>query len=188
MSIDIAKYKRPQKLFVDEKSFNDFYHEHKALVYKTAFNITSCAESAHDIRQDVFLQLWVKRDLIDPIQNIKGYVYKFTRYRALHVLLENKSFKTYYEGSAIKEQSQIFEPMQKIEARLLCEKVRKTAAKRLPTECKKVFRLAIEKDMYYLDIAKELQVTPSTVKNQKVRAIRLIKEILGNDSDYASKN
>jgi len=70
----------------------------------------------------------------------------------------------------------------------MCEKVRKTAVKILPKQCKKVYQLAIERDMFYLDIAKELQLTPSTIKNQKVRAIRLIKEFFEGDSDNASQN
>jgi RNA polymerase sigma factor (sigma-70 family) len=187
MNAQTTKYACPQKLFVDEKTFTEFYNKYQWFVWKIAYNITFCPDSAHDIRQDVFLKLWIKRHQIDPVQNIKAYVAKYTYLRALNVVDQNRSTanrEEYFSNAS----AQFIEPITSIEARLICEKVRKIALKRLPKECKKVFQLAIEHDMFYLDIAKAMEISPSTVKNQKVRAIRLIKEIFGSDIDFASKN
>jgi RNA polymerase sigma factor (sigma-70 family) len=187
MSIETTQYNSAQKLFVDEKSFTEFYNRYQWFVWKIAYNITFCVDSAHDIRQDVFFKLWIKRHQIDPVQNIKAYIAKYTYMRALNIIDQNKN-STQRNQYFTEGNSQYIDPMNAIEARLMCEQVRKTAVKRLPKECKKVYHLAIERDMFYLDIAKELQVKPSTVKNQKGRAIRLIKEVFGSEIELASYN
>jgi RNA polymerase sigma-70 factor (ECF subfamily) len=187
MSIETTQYNCAEKLFVDEKSFTEFYNQYQWFVWKIAYNITFCVDSAHDIRQDVFFKLWIKRHQIDPVQNIKAYIAKYTYMRALNVVGLNK-YSTQRNQYFTEGNSQYIDPMNAIEARLMCEQVRKTAVKILPKQCKKVYQLAIERDMFYLDIAKELQLTPSTIKNQKVRALRLIKEVLGSEIEFASIN
>jgi len=187
MSIETTKYNCAEKLFVDEKSFTKFYNQYQWFVWKIAYKITFCVDMAHDIRQDVFLKLWIKRHQIDPVQNIRAYIAKYTYLRALNILDQNKN-STYREHYVSEANPLYIDPMNAIEAKFMCEKVRKTAVRILPKQCKLVYQLAVENDVHYKDVAKAMEITPSTVKNQKVRAIRLIKEIFGSDVDYPSQN
>jgi RNA polymerase sigma-70 factor (ECF subfamily) len=53
------------------------------------------------------------------------------------------------------------------------------AIQQLPPKCREVFRLHYLQGMDYEEIAKELKVSISTVRNQKARALALLRKQMG---------
>jgi len=121
MTIETTQYNSAQKLFVDEKSFTEFYNQYQWFVWKIAYNITFCVDLSHDIRQDVFLKLWIKRNQIDPVQNIKAYIAKYTYMRALNVVGLNK-YSTQRNQYFTEGNSQYIDPMNELKQNLCVRK------------------------------------------------------------------
>jgi len=68
------------------KDFEDLFHEHYQLVYRTAYGITGRPEDAEDVLQTIFLKLLRRGASPDFQKNPKGYLYRAAVNRSLDVL------------------------------------------------------------------------------------------------------
>ena len=58
------------------QEFDDLFREHSAMVYRTAFSVTGCAEDAEDVLQTLFLWL-LRRGIPTGLkENPKAYLYR----------------------------------------------------------------------------------------------------------------
>jgi len=56
MDLDLEKWR-----LGDDKTFFIYFHQHKEMVFKTAFLITGSKEEAEDVLQEVFVATWKAR-------------------------------------------------------------------------------------------------------------------------------
>jgi RNA polymerase sigma-70 factor (ECF subfamily) len=170
----------------DEKSFNKFYDRYHRFVQKVAHEITGCDSMAKDVKQQVFLNFWEKRDKIDPLKDVLSYVFICTRNSAISYLNIRKrqlliGSKYYLEPGAT-----YTEPMYEIETRQIYQRMKAIAVKKLPLQCRIVYLMVFEEDRFVVDIAKEMRVTKSTVKNQKINARKKLIKFIGQHAAFAS--
>ena len=60
-----------------EQEFEQLFHEHYPLVYRTAYSVTGRAEDAEDVVQTIFLRLYRRRDGAAGLKkNPKAYLYR----------------------------------------------------------------------------------------------------------------
>jgi RNA polymerase sigma factor (sigma-70 family) len=58
------------------QEFEEIFHEHYVLVYRTAYGITGRVEDAEDVVQTIFLRLLQRERPSDLVKNPKGYLYR----------------------------------------------------------------------------------------------------------------
>src|SRR5688500_13801568 len=58
------------------EEFEQIFHQHRRLVYRTAYRVTGRAEDAEDVLQTVFLRLLRCESLDGSRQNPKAYLYR----------------------------------------------------------------------------------------------------------------
>ena len=131
---------------------------------------------AKDIVSEVFLQLWERRGELQPIQDLKAYLYVSTRNKTLNYLKSNslRAAKELTESALISNEPSAGEFFQ---ALLHTETIRALwkAIEALPPECKKVVELLL-KGHSTNDISQMLGISPSAVSHQKSRAIRILQD------------
>jgi RNA polymerase sigma-70 factor (ECF subfamily) len=66
--------------------FEQCFHEHYALVFRTAYSITSNREDAEDVAQTVFLRIYRRGDFATLKANPKAYLYRSAVNQALSVI------------------------------------------------------------------------------------------------------
>lgn len=79
--------------------FEQLFHEHYPLVYRTAYSVTGSREDAEDVVQTIFLRLYRRKDWTALKVNPKGYLYRAAvnaavsvmRSKRRHVLTGNES-------------------------------------------------------------------------------------------------
>jgi len=80
-----------------EQEFEQLFHEHYALVYRTAYSVTGSPADAEDVVQTVFLRLYRRGDLSGVKENPKAYLYRaavntavsVVRLRRRHILTDD---------------------------------------------------------------------------------------------------
>lgn len=159
-----------------DQIFNQFYNP---LCY-FGNRILQDKFATEDLVQDIFVKLWHKNEDFNSLESIKSFLYVSVRNACLNYL-EKAKVKTKHadymmaQGQATEET--ILHSI--IEAEILREIF--DTVDTLPEQCRKVIRMTFEEGKKPKEIADELGITVSTVNNQKMRGLGLLKKRLSDD-------
>ena len=131
--------------------------------------------AVEDIVQDVFITLLEKKMLFQSEVHLKNFLYLSIRNSCLNYIRSTRSKDRYIASLAYEEQAENFE-----ESIILTEIHRELAAavEKLPEECRKVFQLCYFQGLDNESAAQELGLSVNTVKAQKARGKKILKENL----------
>lgn len=136
--------------------------------------------AAEDIVQDAFVKLWTRSHDFNALESIKSFLYVSVRNACLNNLEKNK-VKLKHDNYLIYEmrdnENTILNHM--IEAEVLRQIF--AMVDTLPEQCRKVIRMTFEEGKKPKEIADELGVTVSTVNNQKMRGLSLLRNRLSDE-------
>ena len=141
-------------------------------------------EDAEDVVQDVFVELWRRRDNIEIGEQIQAFLYRAVYTRCLN-LLKHRSVQEGY-CSAMEEinqkRAEFYQPdnneiIQRIEDRELRKEIY-DAINELPDKCKEVFKLSYLHDMKNKEIADVMGVSLRTVEAHMYKALKHLRSRL----------
>lgn len=69
-----------------EREFEDLFHEHYPLVYRTAYSVTGSREDAEDVVQTIFLRLYRRKEWSGLKGNPRAYLYRAAVNEAVSVV------------------------------------------------------------------------------------------------------
>lgn len=165
-----------------EAAFTQLFHAHKDRLYTFLMRLTGSPEATEDIIQDVFLKLWAMRDKLDDIDRFGSYLLRMSQNQVLNafkrmskqtLILAELKRQTGFAITGVDEQLE-----QNIEQRQVQQKLQ-AAIESLTPQQKMIYSLSREANMKYEEIAEQLQISPNTVKNHMVMALKAIREHLG---------
>ncbi len=136
-----------------------------------AMHFTHDVDSAEDVVQDSFADMWGLLESGREIQNIKAYLYTVVKNRAIGVAKQervNRGLDLSMPDLSANDEELVADSL--IEARLW------TAIDSLPERCREIFLMSKRDGMKYAEIAEELNISPKTVENQISKALRTLKE------------
>ncbi len=140
---------------------------------------------AENIVQDIFVHLWEKRNTLDKIQSINAFLFRLVKNKCVdflrhkitievkqcdmqEVLLKEYNFKLY--------SIELFDDTSLSDAEI--EHIIHTAIENLPEKCREIFILSKIEGLKYHEIAEKMQLSPNTVRNQIVIALKKMKDEL----------
>lgn len=133
-------------------------------------------DEAEDIVQNVFITLLHKKVKIDQITSLKAYLYS-----SVHNACINHIKRQAYISEKMKNfEQEVYEEnsylLHRIESEVM-EEIFQTI-ERLPEECRRVFKLSYIDGMEVCKVAETLHISENTVKTQRLRARKFLKENL----------
>jgi RNA polymerase sigma-70 factor (ECF subfamily) len=140
--------------------------------------------AAEDIVGEAFIKLWHKRSDFQSLQNLKAFMYITVRNACLNYLKQakrdslSKKQLAYITGE--KEEFVLNEMIRAEVLKEIMEEINK-----LPEQCRKILKMGYLEGLKNQEIADLLNISVHTVKNQKARAIQLLKVRL-RDRDLRS--
>lgn len=159
----------------DELSYTLLVERHWQKVLQHALSFVKSYPVAEELTQDVFIQIWEKREKLSTVNNFDNYLFIVSRNLIIsHIrkkLIETDSLKDE------KLQEMFFKPDEQYEFQELVEIINKGAAL-LPEPRRSVFLLSrIEgRDADY--ISKELGIAKRTVRWHLVQALNFLRNYL----------
>lgn len=130
--------------------------------------------SAKDIVQDCFIKLWQKRTRINPEQSLKSYLYTMVRNNALNLIRDLSSVQVNHEmANSISEAD---EPKASDQPDNQLEDFFATWINQLPDRQKEAFELSRFEGLDHEEIAEVMNVSPKTVNNHIVAALRFLRD------------
>lgn len=135
---------------------------------------------AKDMVAEAFISLWQKREDFTEFPAIQHFLFILIRNRCLN-LLKHELMKTEKQAEILQQLTLTDEEdldLQHLQAELV--KLIYAEVERLPQKMRAIFLLSFQEGLKPAAIAEQLQLSVQTVRNQKVTALRLLREALGN--------
>ncbi|MCW3464890.1 RNA polymerase sigma factor [Chitinophaga nivalis] len=161
-----------------ELAFAEIYRRYSRLLFGYACKKLQDPEEAKDIVQEIFVQLWNKRNTYSMQTSLAGYLYRSVRNRALDLFAHKKVADQYLTSlQHFLDQDNILTDhlVREKEITLLIEK--EIAA--LPPKMREVFELSRKAHLSHREIADRLHISEQTVTKQVKKALKLLKVRLG---------
>ncbi|RFS25132.1 RNA polymerase sigma-70 factor [Chitinophaga silvatica] len=158
----------------DEAAFTTIYNRYWSKLLAMAYHYTKDKAAAEEVLQEVFMQLWDRREILD-IQNIGAYLATAVKFSIFNQLLKNKRRKSLAAANYIQPSVQFDEEL--IEARFLDEYIKGVVSK-LPEKCQLVFRYSREEALPVNEIASTLNISPKTVEAHLTKALKILRSSL----------
>jgi RNA polymerase sigma-70 factor (ECF subfamily) len=160
----------------DESAFDAIFRESYARLVRTAEMMLRERAIAEELVQDVMLELWRKRETLDPHGSVIAYLHQATRNRALnhlrHLQVQRRS-APHLLGQPLREASG--------PSSVVAEEIGvalRGALDELTPRCREVFELSRVRGLTYSEIADALGVTVKAVEAQMGKALRTLRERL----------
>lgn len=142
-------------------------------------------DEAEDVVQDVFVELWRRKETMKVGEQIQAFLYRAVYTRALNVL-KHRDIVNSYEAVALeihKKRIEFYQPdsndvVKRIEDGELRRKLSE-AINELPYKCRMVFRLSYLHDMKNKEIAETMGISLRTVEAHMYKALKLLRDKLG---------
>lgn len=173
----------------NKDAFEFFFKEYYTSLYNYAVQITKDSAISEEIIQDVFMSIWEKRKSIKIEVSPKVYLFKSVYNRCINhlrhkgVVNRHQAFFTHHMLNATDHKIPESFPLSRL-INQETEKIVAMALRNLPKQCRKVFIMSRFQNKKNAMIAKELGIQPTTVKTQKIRALKKIEFYL---ADYLSE-
>lgn len=163
----------------DLKAFNVLYDRYWARMYKKAFYYLNDESICVDILNDIFLNIWRKRDVLN-IVTFENYLTAATRYRVynaikirkesrLELIEDYKNVDHFYRGSNDGEvtihKTEIYNQLDSL-------------LNSLPKRCKQIFLLSRVRELTNAEISSKLSISKRSVENQLSIAVSYLKSHL----------
>jgi RNA polymerase sigma-70 factor (ECF subfamily) len=161
-------------------AFSHYYHLFYTPLRYFAEQLTGDQAASADIVADIFIKLWQKHAHFNTEENIKSFLYISTRNACLdflkHLRIAKRSEKIIADNST-PEEDIVLDQVIRTELYWNIYK----AIEQLPAGCRNIFKMSYLEDMKNQEIADKLHLSIKTVKNQKARAIMLLRKRLSEE-------
>ena len=162
-------------------AFDALYKKYSRRLYKFGFSILKSREETENLIQDVFLNLWENRHKVEKDSSVKSYVFTIAYNSAISVIRKKVRESQFIEYLKSIQEVNGEAADVKIEYDELKNKL-DNIIQTLPPRQKEVYMLHRVEGLKYSEIAKRLNISENTIENHMSRAIKTIREKIGNFS------
>ncbi len=165
----------------DREAFNEIYERYWIKLYKKAFDRIKSSDEAEDMIQDLFIDLWMKRETLIINISLSAYLFTAIKYKVINYIEANIVRHSYLQ-SLNKAKIDCDDATNESIVYMDMERWMNSEIQKLPPKVKRVFELSRQENLTIKEIAKKLDVSDQTVKNQIGKALKTLKVHLNNIS------
>lgn len=159
----------------NEQALTLLYKAHWQNLFLAAYNVLKDKKACEDIVQEIFLQLWMRRQSLDIRQSLSAYLATAVRYQVYHHLRQAARRVVLPEAHLANQ------PVSGCDEGLLKKDLHgrvHRAVEELPEKCRLIYRLSRDEQLTHKEIAVRLNISIKTVENQLTIALRRVRHCL----------
>ncbi|HTI07290.1 MAG TPA: RNA polymerase sigma-70 factor [Puia sp.] len=163
---------------IKDEEFRHLFDAYRNRLYGYVLAIAHSKYVAEEITQEIFIKLWLCRDILHQVDNLEAYIFTIARNKTLNHLRKaanNVRLLRELQGLAAPENNNVEERSLVAEYDTLI----RDALNQLSPQRRLVFQLSRYQGLNHEEIALELKLSRHTVKNHLVEALRFIRHYLG---------
>ncbi len=155
----------------NRSAFDDIFRSYYKYLFTIGFTYLKDEHLAKDIVQDVFMDLWNRREKIEIEYSIKYFLRRAVINGSLATLRKTKRIS--YDVTAISENVTV-DDNDKLAYKEMSQIVR-DAIISLPEKCQKVYCLSRDEGLSHKEISQRLDISTKTVENHITKALKIIR-------------
>jgi RNA polymerase sigma-70 factor, ECF subfamily len=163
----------------DIPAFELLYKRYWAVLLDEAYRRLKVKEEAEEVVQEVFIDLYTRREHIAITHNLSGYLHKAVQFRVFNKIRSYIVQRSYRQLAALRLEEQVEDIHAYTEFRELNTAIQK-AILRLPEKCREVFLLSREYNLGHKQIAQQLNISQNTVERHIGKALKYLREEFGS--------
>lgn len=156
------------------EAFTILYERHCRNIYRFIYKYVHSGALADDLTQEVFIRLWDGRQQLKHVQSFKGYLLVSARNHTLNslkaALRSDKAMGEVLRNFVAQRKAADERLMETDYAAFLQKELSK-----LPPRSREIFRLCRQEGLTYEEVAQELGISKSAVKNHMVSSMKVLK-------------
>jgi RNA polymerase sigma-70 factor (ECF subfamily) len=161
----------------DERAFNELFKGYYPALARAVYPILESPQLTQEVVQDTFVKVWLKRAGLAAVENFTSYLFIICRnqaFAALRKLARERRIQPAIEQELLwdAELDGLDNPAEAYRA-LIARSVAK-----LPAQQQRIYQLSRYEHLKYEEIARQLELSPDTVKTQIYKAVKFIKQDL----------
>lgn len=159
----------------DRAAFATIYDRYKFLLHHHAWNKTHNLADTEDALQEVFSNLWSRRESLEPDMNLAGYLYTAIRNYLLNIVAREDVRDRYMASlRSAAEVNTDHQARTNIFKNLIEKEI-----EALPPKMRQVFELSRKQHLSHREIAQIMGTSEQTVKKQMANALKFLRSRLG---------
>lgn len=158
----------------DLAAFDQIYRKYWSELFDVAYKRVQSTEKVEEIIQDLFVELWEKREQIEIRESVEAYLFGALKFRVLNHLRHEKMRASHLQ--VIREQAVM--TTNNLEEEIYMndlESAYKNQVNNLPEKCRAAFELSRQEQLSFKEIALRLDVSVNTVEKHVGKALRLLR-------------
>jgi len=160
----------------DDVALKLIYKKYWNKLFTSVYHILQDQQASEDIIQDLFINLWNKRERIEIKVSLKSYLFASARYEVYRQIRHGIVREDIFES--MDERLHTPSEYGNIEHRELLSQIN-SIVENLSEKCKVVYKLSREEQLSHKEIASKLDISPKTVENHLNKALRQLRISLG---------
>ncbi len=156
-----------------ESAFVRVFDEYSPKVYRIALKFLDSREAAEEIVQDVFMDIWLRREKMAEVLNFGGYLHGMVRKQVYDAYRRQSVFTKMVTELSYHEQSE--NTTERLIQENEYEKLLHETVSSLPELQREIFRLAREEGLSHEAIAQQMNLSRLAVKAHMKRILRFIR-------------
>ena len=157
-------------------AFSQLFDKYWKSLSNAAYKVLKDRDAAHDIVQEIFIDLWSKRKSLS-IDHVSSYLHTAVKYRVINYIQKHEIpmlSLDFVDGFRNLNTTEELLNLKELD-RLL-----KQSVNELPEQCRKIFCMSRFDYMSNKEIASRLNLSIRTVENHIAHAIRLLRPKVNN--------
>lgn len=167
----------------DYAAFEELHRRYWPKLQKLAYRKTGDRQDAYDLLQEMFIELWEKREVLNFGDELNGWLHKRLWFK-LSTYFRTKGFRekhleSFRQYTESKEAAPHLDPMELREVDAYYEHLLAAinrTIEEMPDRMREVFLLNRNEQYSVNEIAAKLNLSPKTVRNQLERAIARLRK------------
>lgn len=167
------------------RAFNELYDIFADMLYHYVLDITKSPSEAKDILQETFLKIWQTKENINSDLSFKSYLYKISKNLIIDSFrkkMDSIRFENYINSDDFQDYSE-----NNTEKKISFDEFEQSlqlAKKHLTERQLQIFELSREQGLSIPCIAKELNLSEQTVKNQLSLSLKQLRSLLSQFNTF----
>lgn len=157
----------------DILAYQELYDRYHSILYLYTIKKINNSEDSYDLVQDIFVNIWTKRQSLRIKESFKSYIFTAVRNKILDKISHEKVQEKYIQ-SLEKKLFQIQNTDYLIREKELNDLINKEIDT-MPPRMKEIFHLSRKEYLNNDEIAIKLSISKSTVETQIKRALKILK-------------
>lgn len=161
----------------DHAAFRDLFALYADRLHAAVYNHTKSRFIAEELVQEVFVSLWKHRHQLDVVEDPTAYLYRTVFNHINNYMIKAANQRRLIDRAMERMAADNDSTRQQLDANEM-SRIIAAAIDQLPPQKKTIYRLSREQGLSYQEIATQLGISPNTVKNHLVEAMKLLRNYL----------